>query len=227
MILIDEANQIRDVIEQIRRFNDGKETVSEMKHSGSRNWRQMEWYGFHAEEELRKMLIAQIGGSIGPTYGKTTFDYQKNGVWDIKAHPVNDSKGKEKPWLILNDSEAINALIGDVGGVGFIILSGKAEYDLDGAFKNWHEEFKGGESKYTKQRKASGRKSRLRKKAIEYVNFHVIHFDKNDILQGLNDGWIKGFQTGMRNSNDNPRREKFQIRLDKVPQTNILCSGVL
>ena len=100
-----ESESIAEVIDNsFPRLLDGKEVIIEMRRKGSRNWKQMEWFGFHAEEEVRELLIEEIGGREGPKYGKTTFDYAREGVWDVKTHPRNKKNGGVKLWLPLNDS---------------------------------------------------------------------------------------------------------------------------
>ena len=69
-------------------FVDGKNAILDMKNGGSPNWRQMEWIGFWFEYFLESNLIPMLGGSSGPTYGTTRFDFKKKFVWDLKAHPI-------------------------------------------------------------------------------------------------------------------------------------------
>ena len=214
-----EAERIADAIEQ--RFNrsvDGKKAIREMKDRGGKNWRQMEWHGFHTEEEIIEILEDEIGGGEGPRVGNTTIDYSNEKSWDIKSHPTNKKDGKSNDWAILNDQEAIETVIDEEGSMGFIIASGPAEFDEDGDFKNWHEEEKGGPSEYSKQRETEGRPSRMRKKSIEYEKVEIIEFNSvDDIQRGVKEGWAKGFQKDMRNADGSPRRSKIQIKIDEVP----------
>ena len=215
-----EARKIADAIEN--RFNssvDGKDAIREMRERGGKNWKQMEWHGFHTEEEIIAILEDEIGGGEGPKVGNTTIDYSNEKSWDIKSHPTNKKDGKSNDWAILNDQEAIETVIEEEGGMGFIIASGPAEFDVDEEFKNWHEEEKGGPSEYSKQRVKEGRPSRVRKKSIEYETLEIIEFNSvEDIQRGVDEGWAKGFQKDMRNADGSPRRSKIQIKVDEVPE---------
>ena len=106
------------LIKVIPRFVDGKDAILEMKDRGGRNWRQMEWIGFWFEFFLEKNLIPVLGGSRGPTFGTTQFDFKKKFVWDLKAHPSGTNN------LILNDQNAIKNCVKSEKGLGFIIISG-------------------------------------------------------------------------------------------------------
>jgi len=62
----DEARKIADAIEN--RFNpsvDGKDAIREMRERGGKNWKQMEWHGFHTEEEIIAILEDEIGRGQG------------------------------------------------------------------------------------------------------------------------------------------------------------------
>lgn len=140
------------------------------------------------------------------------FDLQRKYVWDLKAHA--DLKSS---WSPLNDIEAIRGCIDDRGGVGFLVISGPCEYDEDGSFKSWHEVLKGGPSSYSRRVAERGAKSRKRK--ISFSPDHLIAFRFESHLElerAGKEGWIRGFQAGMRNSNDNKRRPKIMADLDNI-----------
>jgi len=206
------------LIKVLPRFIDGKKAILEMKDGGSRNWRQMEWIGFWFEFFLEQNLIPILGGTRGPTFGTTQFDFKKKFVWDLKAHPSGSKN------LILNDQIAIRNCIESEHGLGFIIISGRAKYDSNGAFKTWHDNLKGGTSAYEKERVARGASSRRRKISFEPENLNALWFDDiGEINSAVKDGWLKSFQTNMKNSNGKPRPAKFQFNLESVSKNYMIA----
>lgn len=195
---------------------DGRKCVLELKKADS-NWRQTEWIGWWYEWKARSLLIAKIGGSRGPIYGRTTIDYVREHAWDLKAHPA--SVGRR--WAILNDSEAVDACIANRGGIGFVIACGEAEYDdpAKRPFQKWHTALYGGESGYTRKRKAEGRPSRRRKRAFRLncmTGFYIS--SRKEAKKGIGEGWLKDtMQAGWRNSNGSPRRAKYAVRVAEIP----------
>jgi hypothetical protein len=204
------------------KYLDGKESVTEMKNNGSRNWKQMEWMGFYLEELTRDTLSEELGGGVGPKYGMTTLDYKNNCVWDIKTHALYDKNGKYEAVTILNDLEAIESVIRDYGEIGFIMYLVKPVWDLDGSFKIWHDSLKGSMSDYEKERIARGAKSRARKSACSISAILIFKLNKDDLESGVKTGWLGGFQKGMRNADGSPRREKVSVNIDKIPQKCII-----
>ena len=159
------------LIKEIPKFVDGKKAILEMKDGGGRNWRQMEWIGFWFEFFLEKNLIPVLGGTRGPTFGTTQFDFKKKFVWDLKAHPSGTNN------LILNDQNAIKNCVESEKGLGFIIISGIVKYDNSKSeFKKWHDNLKGGTSTYEKERVARGAPSRRRKISFEPENLNALGF---------------------------------------------------
>jgi hypothetical protein len=206
------------LLKVLPRYVDGKKAILEMRDGGSTNWRQMEWIGFWFEFFLEKNLIPILGGARGPTFGTTQFDFKKKFVWDLKAHPSGSKN------LILNDQIAIKKCIESEHGLGFIIISGSAKYDSNGGFKKWHDILKGGTSAYEKNRIARGASSRRRKISFEPENLHALWFDDiGDINSAVNNGWLKSFQTDMKNSNGKPRPAKFQFNLEEVSKNNMIA----
>lgn len=192
---------------------DGREAILQMKEEGSPNWRQMEWIGFWFEHFVRTEVTGRLGISTGPTFGRTQFDMVVSFVWDLKVHP-RSSSGR----LILNDKEAVDACISERGGFGFVVVVGDAEYDSSGEFKAWHDALKGGTSAYEVERIMRGAPSRRRKVAFSPQSVEAVFFaNQNEIRRGITERWMSSFQAGMRNSNGNPRREKYQISLDRAP----------
>ncbi len=197
---------------------DGQKCILELK-KGDYQWRQMEWIGWYNEFKARQVVRASLGGGDGPRYGNTAFDYHRECVWDFKVHPMGD------PWTILNDQEAIESCITDYGAAGFVVTLGDAKYnDTAGTFKRWHDALKGRISRYEQERIARGAPSRRRKVLFRVTGFVTFIFDGPAVVQGgLRDGWLKKFQEGMRNADGSPRRPKYMINVDFIPQTILIA----
>jgi len=219
----EEAIEILSVIKEVLpRHVDGKQAIIEMRDQGSPNWRQMEWIGFWFEHFVKTKIIPLTGGHTGPTYGKTTFDYQRKHVWDLKSHPSDSGD------LILNDREAIDLCIKENSGLGFFIIEGNAEYDKDQEFKSWHDLLKGGTSKYEKERIARKAPSRVRKTSFSPQIINAIWFpNQKTINDGLTKKWLTTFQEGMRNSNGKLRRGKYKIDPNDLPEMIKLFSQTI
>ena len=200
------ARRLPDVI-------DGKEAILAMKAGGSTNWRQMEWIGFFPEFWFERNLAVELDSQVGPKFGNVVFDVKRQFVWDLKAH----SQGANH-WAPLNDVEAVTKCIVEFDGVGFLVVSGPCDYDTDGQFKRWHDEVKGGRSKYSLAGDAVGRLGRTRKTSFRPNHLLAFRFATlEDLNRAQGEGWIRGFQKGMRNSNDQPRREKIMVNLESIP----------
>ncbi|NLL94642.1 MAG: hypothetical protein GX224_02635 [Thermoplasmatales archaeon] len=218
-----DGNRIFDVLsDTVGKRLDGKETVARMRSSGSRNWKQMEWMGFFIEESSVERLIEAIGGRVGPRYGRTGIDYMLNVPWDIKAHSKHDMHGKPISECILNDYGAIDAAVRDFGAIGFVIFLVEPEWDLSGEFKEWHDIEKGAVSEYVMDRINRGAKSRMRKSGCTIDGLLMFYLDEGAIDDGFEEGWIKGFQKGMRNADGSPRRVKLSVKTEAVPPEYVI-----
>lgn len=206
---------------------EGVEMITRMRDDGSRNWRQSEWAGFWFEEAARTRLKAEIGGADGPRFGNTTIDYRRDHAWDLKVHSSSSRQGQSRPMVILNDQQAIADCITEHGGIGYVLLIGTATWDNTGEFKAWHDVFKGGQSSYTKRRIARGAGSRPLKISFTPEKLTAIFFASHDELEvGTAGGWLKGFQTGFRNSDraGTARRPKLQVNIDLLPAEFVLAT---
>lgn len=193
---------------------DGRQCILEMRDTGSKHWRQMEWIGFYFEFKARQILVPLVGGSVGPTYGKVTFDYKMDCVWDFKAHPTNSPPGRRPPiWAYTNDSVAVDSCIRDHGGIGLLIACGRAAYDDSGQFKAWHDRLKGEPSSYVVANAARNAWSRTRKTRFLYDDLVVVVLEDQDAIRdGIGAGWLRdGMQKGQRNSNGLPRGSKYGV----------------
>lgn len=215
--MLEEGYKIKRVLKsEINPDWDGKKCILELKDADY-NRKQMEWIGWYLEYIGRKVLFENYGGAIGPMYGRTTLDYKNKFVWDFKAHPINSSS---HPKAIMNDCEAVNKCIEENNGIGFITALGEAEYnDDDGTFRDWHTGLKGGKSAYVKYRIARGAPSRKRKVAFKVKDYLLLFIDSKSSLElAISEGWLSGdAQIGWRNSNGNPRRAKYQINFNLIP----------
>jgi hypothetical protein len=212
-----EGRLICDVlVRDMPKMWEGRASILELQRANY-NWRQMEWIGWYNEMKAGEIVRSSLGGGDGPRYGNTTFDFRRKCVWDFKVHPEGDS------WTILNDREAVDSCIRDHGVLGFVITLGVADLnDSAGTFKRWHDQLKGGTSRYEHERIARGARSRRRKVRFRVVDFVAFLFEGSIVLQtGLKEGWLAEFQKGMRNADGSPRRPKYMINVDTIP------SGIL
>ena len=210
-IFISDFNRVSAIIKaEISQDIDGKTAILEMKAADGQ-WRQMEWIGWFFEHIVENKVLEAVGGTVGPTYGNTTIDLMLSSPWDLKAHPL------DKEAAILNDIEAINACIEQYGRFNFFLLEGNATYDDDKqSFKRWHDDLKGEPSAYVKSGNAIGRRSRVRKTSFQPTRMIGICLDAKTLQHGISSGAIKRFQDGMKNSNGNKRRGKYQIVPNKI-----------
>ncbi len=198
---------------------DGREAIVEMRDSGSRHWRQMEWIGFYLEFLMETKVVPLLGLQVGPTFGNTTFDYALRHVWDLKTHSGSTLMAP------MNDQQAVLECITRHGGVGFLIVEYDAEYDDDlGTFKAWHDQIKGKRSAYESQRIARGARSRPRKISFRPTGILAIYFASlEDLQRGLAEKWLSNFQKGMKNSDGSPRRAKFMISPSQVSESAVVA----
>jgi len=193
---------------------DGKQCIEYLK-AHDYHWRQMEWIGWYFELRAKQILSADLNGSAGPTVGNVAIDYAVNGEpWDFKAHPTkpNDS------WVYLNDREAVDTCALHLGGIGWVIAVGEADYDTDGSFKKWHDSLKGGKSSYEMDRIARGAPSRRRKRAFKCTHFLIAKVEStSQINDAITAGLLTaGMQSGQRNSNGRARRAKYGIHMTRA-----------
>lgn len=203
----------------VRRVWDGEFTVEVMREGGSRHWRQMEWPGFFFEFcSMAALKAAGLGFVEGiVAYGNTTFDLFCLIPWDLKVHSRN---GKSKE-ILANSSEAISGAIEDYGYVGFIVLHGDAVKDEDGTFREWHEDFKGGESGFTINRKVRGKSSRPRKRGFIPYKVQVL------VVDVVAARTLGVFQETMRNAGGSSRTQKRTIDVTKLPPEAIVAECIV
>ncbi|HUU11956.1 MAG TPA: hypothetical protein VM431_15635 [Phycisphaerae bacterium] len=190
---------------------DGRQSILEMQREGGRNWRQMEWIGFYFQF-LCESVLPDLLQMPGPKYGNVTFDGFLETPWDFKAHAMNTSSHQ----IIVNDSEATAAAIGQYGAVGLILALGKVEYNDEArSFQAWHSNLKGGKSKYELERIKRGAWSRLRKVSFDLQQISFIRLTDQALVK------CGSFQADFRNADGSARRPKVLIDLEELEEETV------
>lgn len=187
---------------------DGKTSIEYMKENGCHHWKQMEWPGFYFQFMCEKTLGKDnFMECPGKKYGKVEFDGFRDINWDFKAHsidPVKNDGGK----IPTNGYDETMRAIDEYGQVCFIIASGVSIYDTDGSFKKWHDELKGGISKYEKERVERKAPSRRRKTSFSFDEL-IFAWVNAETIQ-----YCGTFQSAFRNSNGAARNAKVMIEVN-------------
>ena len=187
---------------------DGKASIEYMKEKGDRNWRQMEWPGFYFQFMCEKILGENdFMECPGKKYGKVEFDGFKYINWDFKAHSIDPAK-KDGGKIPTNGYDETMQAINEYGQVCFIVASGESSYDTTGAFKTWHDELKGGISKYEEDRIERNAKSRRRKISFSFDELVFVWVNAENIQH------CGKFQSDFRNSNGKARKAKVMININ-------------
>ena len=164
------------------------------------------WPGFYFQFMCEKILSRDNFFEIpGRSYGRVEFDGFRSINFDFKAHSEN---AKSSSYVPTNGFIEVEQAIESYSKVGFIIACGNVIYDEDGSFKAWHDELKGKMSSYEEDRISRGAKSRRRKTYFSLKRI-IFYFVDRETLP-----YVKGFQSGMRNSNGISRNSKVMIDLN-------------
>lgn len=198
--------KIAECLKEIPKIWNGRDAIIDMKEHDFAHWRQMEWIGFYfqflCEYSLKDLFEFQK-----PRYDNVSFDGFYIIPFDFKAHAMNTSSHQ----IIVNDSTAIANAINDYGKVGLILALGKVEYnDESRTFQKWHEDLKGGLSKYSKERIERGAWSRLRKVEFDLQQISFIEITDKTLIK------CGSFQENFRNSSGKPRRKKVLLDLEEI-----------
>lgn len=194
----------------------GRKAILEMKSAGYPHWKQMEWIGFYFQF-LCDTKLSSIMEIPGPKYGRVEFDGFSEIPWDFKVHPEKNANGQENKSVIVNDRLATAQAIEKFGGAGLILAIGEAVYnDQDRSFQIWHQELKGGLSKYEEERISRKAPSRLRKTAFKLTEIDLILLDDAMVKQ------LSSFQEGFRNSDGSPRNAKVLLDLDNIKPAKVI-----
>lgn len=216
--VVREAEAALDVLsETFPERIDGREAVLELKDADY-NWKQMEWQGWYFEYKAFTSLTTQLDGGAGPTFDSTEFDYERDYVWDLKAHSTTTPSGNERRDMYLNDKTSVEDCIQANDGIGFIVAHGDPEYDDDErSFYHWHQQLKGGKSDYVKRREDRNASSRKRKRAFRLDRISAYFVPSlEELRNGEDDGWIRPRSQG-RNADGSERPKKYALYPSKVP----------
>lgn len=182
---------------------------------------------------LNTVLNAAFTSNPNPPttrYGKTSFDYSLRFVWDLKAHtetwryPVTGTTKKGQGAAPLNDQESMGACI-EAQGLGFLMVGGEAVADEDGAFVEWHRNFKA--SQGMKPKRSNSGKSRQRKASFEPLHVEAFYFHTPAALETAKAaGQITGFQQGKQapggeRGEGRIRRPKYSLSVPKARGTGL------
>lgn len=175
------------LLQGLPRVWDGREAVMWLQANSLRGAFDNEWQGFYGEERAKEVLGRSFTPSLKPPqvkYGRTTFDYALNWVWDIKVHTARSISGtgvqEKRGSIVLNDSNAVRACVSKGGGLGFLIINGDAVMDDTGEFVAWQREKKA-QAGRSVSRSNSGR-SRTRKKAFMPTAVEAFHLGSAEAL---------------------------------------------
>lgn len=196
---------------------DAREKTEWLRDEGTRQENQMEWPGHYFEHRGRQVLSSSFRpnpDSPRTLFGNTRFDYSLNHVWDLKAHtaeqllPVSGAVRAADGEAILNDAEAVMACV-EGQGLGFLVLSGRGVMDEDGAFKAWHDAFKGKPATPS----LSGN-SRLRKASFVPLVVEAFWIPNREAFdEAVRLGALRIASQGRQQSGA-PRRDKIHMRLE-------------
>ncbi|GMO62569.1 MAG: hypothetical protein Ta2D_09080 [Rickettsiales bacterium] len=182
---------------------DGRESILELKQADY-NWRQMEWIGWYFEYKAKQILKNDF--AQGDKYENITFDLKKTINWDLKSSAIKTDNHK----IILNDKIAMDLSIKEHKYHGEIIALCDVMYNDDNrTFQQWHTELKGGKSDYEKDREQRTSVSRYRKTQATLTEILLLVIQEKDLDNLL-------IMKQGRNSDGNPRNEKYMIDLEKI-----------
>ena len=196
---------------------DGRECIRFMKDNNCTQWRQMEWPGFYFQFMCENLLSQEDFMQIpGPRYGNVEFDGWRKIPWDFKAHSIDLTRPDYEKVPTNGYEESLQA-INDYGTIGFIIMTGDTDYDDENqSFKKWHDQLKGGTSRYELERIYRSAPSRRRKVCFVPRDLIFVFVDDSNI-----DSCGK-FQANFRNSNGVARNAKVLLDLQRNQQLKML-----
>ena len=212
--IVDTVEKLQGASEGMPKVWDGRSAIIEMREGGSTQWRQMEWMGFYFEF-LCETHFDDIIDMPGKKYGNTRFDAFCEISWDFKAHAANTTRHD----VVTNDVEAIRNTLDDHGYYGMILAIGEVEYnDEERTFKRWHDELKERISKYEVNRINRGAMSRRRKTEFVLSEIHFICLN-SETLDQCGSLYHQG-----RNANGKPRPPKFNVNIQKIPDSALVAT---
>lgn len=194
---------------------DGKEAIKEMRAADYPRWQEVEWAGYYIKYLIQKSIEAKSEGKIRGRMQQKWHFFSGDYIWDVRFHADGDK-------VILGDVDGYLEVTEKNNGIGVLIVDALAGPDWNREFRDWHEEFKGGPSQYTSERERDGRPVRIRKFNFFIKKILSYYFPYGDFQRGIEDGWVKTFQEGMRNANGSPRNPKYRLIPHKIPEEYLL-----
>lgn len=205
---------------------DGIEKTLWLRDQGTGQEMQMEWPGFYFEYRGKQILDTAFRPNPTPPqrkFGNTVFDYALNHVWDLKSHtaekyfPVSGRISRPRKAVQLNDMAAVRECVAKQG-LGFLILDGRGEMDEDGAFKAWHDAFKGRAPRPSLSGNSRLRKARFAPLAVEAYWIPDLPTLDAAIARGV----VRVNRQG-RQQDGSPRAPKFLMSLGPARTTLLVA----
>lgn len=195
---------------------DGRQCVMEMRAAQFSQWAQDEWGGFYFEFVGLPALVNAFGG--GPrSFANTRFDYALAHTWDLKAHTTASSVAP------LNDCAAVQAALDSGVGLGFLVLTGVAEYD-DGQFRQWQREYRAAQGLRPRPRAHPPRHVRRSKRSLSPTNLEAYFLKgKTRLDDSIRDGAITMMRQGSQASG-RPRQPKYAMHLGRARSSGLLLA---
>ncbi len=205
-------NETIKALSQMPNKWDARQIYLDWKNTKNPYLRQTEWIGWRFQELCELYLKqTQMFDFTEQRYGYADFDAFAEIPWDYKAHSSKNPKGQENSKIPGTDKRATLQAIKDYGAVGFILGIGDATFnDEDRSFQLWHDELKGGLSKYEKERISRRAPSRLRKTKFTLKKIWIIEIDE-ELCEKL-----PTFMEGFRNKDGSPRKAKVMLDLNVI-----------
>lgn len=175
-------------------------------------WKQMEWAGWY----FQLLIKSYNDGRFvipGKKFINSSFDTHLilgDFPIDVKVHSNKTSKGVRNKKVQLNDRDSTLQAIDQYGKVGVIVACGDFNFDVTGEFKSWHDNLKGEKSAYCKKAERENKNSRMRKTSVNLTHIDYYEIDNNNV------DLLGHFQEGFKNSNDAPRKCKFELDVTKI-----------
>lgn len=189
---------IYDNVTRIRESWDARDCYQHMYNDDYNNWKQTAWPGWYFEFLMSQTDIPGVS-HFKPKIGNTEFDATAgSSIIDYKTKSSNSAG------IILNDEHSVLKVLERYKRIGYVILVGNTKMEEDEEVDQFRISLIGKESKYTKDRKESGKKHR--KIVAEFTPIKLVYLDVNtNNFSNLSD-----FKQGV-NSNGGMRKPKLMI----------------
>jgi hypothetical protein len=212
-ILFDKFGSIGVVPPTLPPFVDGRKAIKWLRDQNL-PYGEVEWPGYYIKHYTRFLLDVHLPNQFEHFNPKPKLNLIRGKyIWDIRLK----STKTRSSWVILTDTSFLDDFIDEHGGLGLLVALAYPEYDKDGSFRRWHEDFKGGVSQYTLQRIAEGRPARMRKSAFMIVYISAYHLNRKSFHDGIEQGWVDpSFQRTMRQQDGSSRNPKYCINLEGI-----------